>query len=373
MLKLNKSQQSIISALINGQSKTRKGLCQDTSLSWAGVAKTINQLIKLGLIAEAGYKPNSSVGRKPIYYNLSENTYIAGISINKKRIEVALLSLNQKQIAYESVILMQGEDPVPLSAKLLRKILKKQKSKRLISVGIAFPGTIEKNKKYIDASNHFPEFEDRPIGEEIKLSLGMDIPFFVERSVDCDLNYLLISKIFEKNTIVLSLKTGVIAGIILDGNLIYSNFGTIGNFGHMISGEGNNACICGKTGCLETEFGDLAWDRQYAKITSGDFFEAVNEKKPEAINLIKSSLNSLFPTLGEMLRLIAPKILAFATSLPPSTSLLIANKIKQELEKMHVRQIPEICILDRNSTVHGAAFICLSWLSGNKHYQNIGN
>jgi glucokinase len=55
-----------------------------------------------------------------------------------------------------------------------------------------------------------------------------------------------------KNFIVITLGTGVGAGIFVDGNLLYGEKGLAGELGHvMIEPEGRE-CNCGRSGCLET-------------------------------------------------------------------------------------------------------------------------
>lgn len=55
-----------------------------------------------------------------------------------------------------------------------------------------------------------------------------------------------------KNFIVITLGTGLGAGIIADGNLLYGERGLGGELGHIIVEPGGRKCNCGRSGCLET-------------------------------------------------------------------------------------------------------------------------
>lgn len=55
-----------------------------------------------------------------------------------------------------------------------------------------------------------------------------------------------------KNFIVITLGTGVGAGIFVDGNLLYGERGLAGELGHIIIEPNGRECNCGRSGCLET-------------------------------------------------------------------------------------------------------------------------
>ncbi|MDO8549386.1 MAG: ROK family protein [Ignavibacteria bacterium] len=55
-----------------------------------------------------------------------------------------------------------------------------------------------------------------------------------------------------KNFIVITLGSGLGSGIIINGNLLYSESGLAGEFGHTIVKPNGRYCNCGRAGCLET-------------------------------------------------------------------------------------------------------------------------
>ena len=57
-----------------------------------------------------------------------------------------------------------------------------------------------------------------------------------------------------KNVSVLTLRTGVGSGIVVNGQLVYGSDGFAGELGHvtMVRGEEGRMCGCGRKGCLET-------------------------------------------------------------------------------------------------------------------------
>lgn len=374
MLKLNHSQRAIINQLKCGNTKTRKELCSATELSWAAVSKTSSQLQKLNIISDADNQPQTTRGRRPTRLNLNEHAYMAGVAINRDLVEVAVYSLKHTPVAYNSLNLQKDDDPVPAAVQLLKKILSPKISNNLFSIGVAFPGIIEADKKYVEISTHFPDFEDRPIGEEIKLSLGIDVPIFVERNAVCDLTFLTLHKNITEDTLLLSLKSGVSAAVFIDGKILHGRSGNIGEFGHLNYPEGQIACKCGKIGCIETEIGGLAWKKKYAKEKDSSseaplFYRAIAQAEPTALRILEKSFKALYPALGHLTLLLRPDILAFSSHLPVSSSLIAATAIRKSSRELGISKQPEICLLEDKSTVAGAASIGLLWLSGNRHYR----
>lgn len=55
-----------------------------------------------------------------------------------------------------------------------------------------------------------------------------------------------------RNFVVVTIGTGLGAGIVLNGELLYGHTGFAGELGHTTAVRGGRPCTCGKLGCLET-------------------------------------------------------------------------------------------------------------------------
>lgn len=373
MIKLNHSQQSIINELKFGDAKTRKELCELTDFSWAAISKTTAQLQSLGLVASEDEKCVTKHGRRPTRIHLNPNSYMVGIVIRKAKIEVALFTLNHELKNHFEADLKEGDDVLPLTIVLLKKLLVKDILSKIISIGISFPGLIESNKKYVITSTQFPEYDARPFGEELKLALKLKVPVFLERNAVCDLIYLLLTKQIKRDTLLVAMTEGVSAAVYIDGNILHGNSGNIGEFGHLVNSTSKKACVCGKFGCIETEVGELAWKRKYDQLASTDkkypsFSEAVNHNDKAALTIIKNSIEYLYPILGHLTILLKPNNLAFSTNLPQSISLIIATEIERLSQKANIEDQPKLLMADKMTSVGGAALLPLLWLSGNSKY-----
>lgn len=377
MLKLNKSQHSVISELKSGNTMTRRELCIATGLSWAAISKTISQLQDMGIIVLQNAQSLSIKGRRPAGVFLNPKSYLMGLSIQFDRVEVAILSLKSELVSYNSCPLLNDDDPVPACISLIKKILTPEQKKGLICVGISFPGIIETNKKYVESSAHFPDFEDRAVGEEIKLALDLDVPVFVERNAVCDLVHLVVSNRVSDDSILISLKSGVSAAVYIDRNILYGRSGNIGELGHLLSKDGTTACVCGKKGCIETEISGWAWTRKYSKKMSqapnqpfsSTFYDGLNRGSQNAVEILQKSIYALYPPLGNLILLLKPHMLIFATNLPPSTALIFSTTINEINSAQKIVEKPKLFFAEQVSTAAGAASLGLLWLSGNPNYK----
>ena len=76
----------------------------------------------------------------------------------------------------------------------------------------------------------------------------------------------------DKNLIVVNIKHGIGAGILINGRLFQGDGGGAGEIGHIVVQENGDLCRCGKRGCLET----IASARAVVQQMKMDSLEDVN-------------------------------------------------------------------------------------------------
>jgi len=94
-----------------------------------------------------------------------------------------------------------------------------------------------------------------------------------------------------KNSIVITLGTGLGAGIVTDGHLLYGENGVAGELGHVIVDPNGRICGCGRRGCAETYvsatgirrtvFELLAYNATESKLRDISFNQLTSEKTYE--------------------------------------------------------------------------------------------
>ncbi len=122
---------------------------------------------------------------------------------------------------------------------------------QLLGIGLGIPGLVV-NQAIISRASNFSwgdNFNAKQLMEDISQK-------FVK--VEKDVNNIALGELLFgsgrgfNNIIVISIGTGLSAGIILDKKLLSGVHGCAGEFGHIVVNEKGLKCGCGLTGCLET-------------------------------------------------------------------------------------------------------------------------
>lgn len=117
-------------------------------------------------------------------------------------------------------------------------------------MGIGVPGLLDIENGISLFSPNFPKWENVPIVHWFKEQLG--IPVFI----DNDVRVNLYGECFfgagkgKKNVVLLTLGTGLGAGVMIDGHILYGATGSMGEIGHMNMYREGRPCRCKSSGCL---------------------------------------------------------------------------------------------------------------------------
>ncbi len=378
MLKLNHSQEGIVSALGGRAAITRRDLCRKTGLSWAAISKTVSQLQTKGLLIYGDTISNKKRGRDPEEICFGPKYLMLGVSVERGHISFCLVNLKFELIYKLDVLLEDGDDPVPSINKQLKIFISEYKN-RIITIGISFPGIIDPCKDVVMSSVNFPECAGRNIKNEIKTAISADIPVIIERNAVCNLTYLNLVRHLTEDSILISANHGVSAALLVDGQILHGRSGNIGELGHIrVSGalDGSIPCDCGRTGCIETLTGGKAWQRKWDEINRKSKFPAelstaFEAAIPEAIELIGSGMEVFFPAIAFVITLFKPEKLIFTLNLPESSSLVIATYLTRIFEREKIANPPALDFIFRKDEASsiGAALLGFNYISGNPFYK----
>lgn len=120
----------------------------------------------------------------------------------------------------------------------------------VVGVGMGVPGMIDSDNGNVIYSNNLG-WEDFSIADKVTKALGLPVKIANDANVaalgetrfGCGKDY--------KNSVMLTLGTGVGSGIVIDGKLFAGNRSAGAEMGHMMIAAGGEKCTCGRRGCLE--------------------------------------------------------------------------------------------------------------------------
>lgn len=144
-----------------------------------------------------------------------------------------------------------------------------------IGIGMGTPGAVDSESKTVIGAYNLNWKTRQDIGEAFEAAF--DLPFFI----DNDANVAALGEQWqgagdqEPDVVMVTLGTGVGAGVVVDGKLVHGKNNAAGEFGHVTIETGPKAiaCTCGKKGCLETlssATGVMHLTRRHAREYEGD-------------------------------------------------------------------------------------------------------
>ncbi len=182
--------------------------------------------------------------------------YYIGVDLGGTNIAIGIVDESKKIVLKGSTPTnpaRDGELIIKDMAALAEKLLKDAKIPlaEVAYVGIASPGTANSDTGVIEYANNLP-FRDFPIAEYFKKYLPVKAVYVANDANAAALGeHVAGAAKGSRNSVMITLGTGVGGGIVLDGKL-YSGFNhAAGELGHIVIRQGGRLCSCGRRGCWE--------------------------------------------------------------------------------------------------------------------------
>ncbi len=182
--------------------------------------------------------------------------YRIGVDLGGTNIAVGLVDENYKIVCKKSVPTGAEREPdaiVADMAALCKQVCADANVRweEIVSVGVATPGAANQETGVVEYTNNLP-FRKFPLADSLSKKLdGKKV--YIENDANAAAWGEAIAGAAKgtKNSVMITLGTGVGGGIIIDGK-VYSGFNYAGGeLGHMVIEHGGKPCSCGRKGCWE--------------------------------------------------------------------------------------------------------------------------
>lgn len=120
-----------------------------------------------------------------------------------------------------------------------------------LAIAVAVPGTVNANEGTINRAPNLPDLDGFNIGTAVSLATN------IRSIIENDANAAAIGERWlgasrdSRDSIMVTLGTGVGGGIIVDGKIVRGSDGTAGEIGHINVEPDGLRCGCGSHGCVE--------------------------------------------------------------------------------------------------------------------------
>lgn len=244
----------VLKTIIEHASISRAEIARITSLTRTTVSDIVTDLIAEGLVKEIGI--GSSIGGKsPILLSLVEDSrYMIGLDLAHNQFRGAIVNLRGRirEMVTLPVNDRNGDDALALVYQILDQLMGAS-CQPLVGIGVGTPGLVNTSEGVVVNAVNL-DWTNLPLASLIKDRYQLPV-YVINDSQAAAMGEYTYGKGHQtdNNLIVINVRYGIGAGIIINGQLFQGDGGGAGEIGHVVVvPEGGLLCRCGNRGCLET-------------------------------------------------------------------------------------------------------------------------
>jgi len=121
----------------------------------------------------------------------------------------------------------------------------------VVGVGIGSPGPLSARQGVVYKAANLPGWVDVPLRRAMRERTGLPVVIDNDGNLAAYGEYWAGAGRGSDDMVMLTLGTGVGAGVVIDGEILHGHFENAAELGHMIVVPNGRICSCGQRGCLE--------------------------------------------------------------------------------------------------------------------------
>jgi predicted NBD/HSP70 family sugar kinase len=267
---------------------SRAEIARTTLLTRPTVSDVVSDLIEEGMVEEVGLAPSSGGRRAILLRVVDDSRYLVGVDLAREEFCGALINL-RGEIKHRITLPLDGRDGDAALALVFDLIdrLFESTSVPLLGIGVGTPGLVDAVNGVLQQSVNLSW---RHIPMRSLLQERYDLPVYLAN--DCQVAALAEYTFGDdrdrnKNLVVVNVRWGIGAGIVVNGQLLHGNPVGAGEIGHVTVVEDGELCACGNYGCLETITSTRAIIRRAQAIARDDPHSPLHQfaSSPETITM----------------------------------------------------------------------------------------
>lgn len=244
----------VLKTIFEHDSISRAEIARITSLTRTTVSEIVANLLDEGLVSEIGVG-SSQGGKSPILLSLvGDSRFLIGLDLSHSQFRGAVVDLRGK--IHEMITLpvndRDGEEALVQVYEILDRLIAAA-SHPLVGIGVGTPGLVNTREGVVINSVNL-DWQDLPLARLIRDRYHLPV-YILNDSQAAAVGEYTFGKGYppESSLIVINVRHGLGAGIILNGHLFQGDGGGAGEIGHtVVVPDGGLPCRCGNHGCLET-------------------------------------------------------------------------------------------------------------------------
>ena len=309
------NKKKILNFLYKERETTKQDISKETGISIPTVTNNINQLLKEGIVEEAGVLASTG-GRKPVAIKFMPNAkYAFGINVSIDNVRIILVNLDV-DIRYDMTIHTAQYENFDMIIKCIfnqiEKIISEQNipKEKILGIGFSLPGTVNEETMMLEKAPNLgiDNYSFKAFSRICNYSI------YIENEANAaalaELTLGVTKKI--RSLVYLSITQGIGSGVVLQGILYKGKNKRAGEFGHMTIVADGDLCRCGKKGCWELYASEKALLQEYNKKTDSkirsikEFFNEMEDKSKPAIKVWDNYINYLAIGIQNIILILDP-------------------------------------------------------------------
>ncbi|MBX3038409.1 MAG: ROK family transcriptional regulator [Anaerolineales bacterium] len=355
----------VLRTLFSHEAISRAEIARITNLTRTTVSDVVSGLLNEGLVDEVG-RGESIGGKTPILLSIvPDSRYVLALNLAQDKFIGAIVNLRGeiKEMVEVQVNDNNGEKALELVYQILDQLIRK-KIKPIVGIGVGTPGLVNTREGVIVNAVNLA-WKDLPLRALLEKKYKLPVSILNDSQATAIGEYVYGNHHKpDENLIVVNVKYGIAAGILINGRLFQGDGGGAGEIGHVVVQENGIQCRCGKSGCLETVASARAMMNQLGVSSFEQAFAEFSANNGNAKQIVINAGKYLGVSLANLIgTLNIQKIVltGYMTQLGDTWLNAIKDSMqKASLEKMYEGTKIEIGNLDYRACILGAsAFLLL--------------
>ncbi|MBX3091386.1 MAG: ROK family transcriptional regulator [Cryobacterium sp.] len=242
----------VLQTLYRAGQQSRADISRSTGLTRVTISDLVGEFIAEGLIVETGQREDARPGKPATLLDINRTAFqIVGIDLSDYAMfQGAVLDLDGTILQRREVALAgsTGDEATAKVADLVGQLVRLA-TRPILGIGVGSPGVVDLAGTVLSAPN---------LGwTDLHLQSVLEDVFALPVVVGNDANAAVLAEHSfggaDRDMMLVKIGHGVGAGLLLGGTPLFGSRFAAGEIGHVVVGtEGGMACVCGKSGCLET-------------------------------------------------------------------------------------------------------------------------
>ena len=233
------SRAKLLGALISHGRSSRGVLAERTGLSKATVSRLIEQLSREGIVQEGERLPATGRGPRQTSLEIVEGAgVVCGVDLGATNVRFVLTDLGGRLLRVVRAPIDSGATTAQLGNWLVDHVLRlcRENSDHSIpwATAIGVPGVVHPESDAVKWAPNLPAIEGEAFATVVRSGLKGAVSF------DNDANLAVLGELHFgaaracHSAVMLTIGTGVGAGVVVDGQLVRGKSGFVGEFGYMV-------------------------------------------------------------------------------------------------------------------------------------------